>query len=73
MWYNNPNVFIFIRLIGSVSAEVFDILGIEHDINNAINLIIRSLIFSINTFLSFPKIIMHIRQNLSVITFLFII
>jgi hypothetical protein len=63
----------FIRLIGSVNAEILNILEIEHDVSNTINLIIKSLISSINTLLLFPKIIVHIRQNLSTITFLLII
>jgi hypothetical protein len=61
MWYSDPNVFIFVRLIGLVSAEVLNILGIEHDVSNTMNLIIRSLIFITNTFLLFPKMIVHIR------------
>jgi hypothetical protein len=63
----------FVKLIDLVNTEIFNILGVEHDVNNTINPIIRNLISSINTSLSFPKIIMHIRQNLSIITFLFII
>jgi hypothetical protein len=63
----------FARLIGSINAEIFDILGIEHDISNTINLIIKNLTFSINTSLPFPKIIVYIRQNLNAITFLLII
>jgi len=63
----------FIKLIGLVSVEIFNILGIKHDVSNMINLIIRNLTFIINTSLLFPKMIVHIRQNLSTITFLFII
>jgi hypothetical protein len=73
VWHNNPNVSIFAKLIGLVSAEILDILGIEHDVNNTINLIIKSLPSNTNTFLPFPKIIMHTRQNLSAVTFLLII
>jgi hypothetical protein len=63
----------FARLIGPISIEIFDILGIEHDVNNTMNLTIRSLISIINTSLLFPKMIVYTRQNLSVITFLLII
>jgi hypothetical protein len=63
----------FARLIGPVSTEIFDILGIKHDVSNTINLIIKNLTSIINTFLLFPKIIMHTRQNLSAIIFLLII
>jgi hypothetical protein len=63
----------FAKLIGPVSTEIFNILGIKHDISNTINLIIKNLTFSINTSLSFPKMIVHIRQNLSAVTFLLII
>jgi hypothetical protein len=73
IWHNNPNVSIFIKLIGPVSAEIFNILGIKYNVSNTINLIIKNLIFIINTFLSFLKIIVHIRQNLNAITFLLII
>ena len=73
MWHNNPNVSIFIRLIGSVSTEIFNILEIKHDVSNTINLIIKNLIFSTNTFLPFFKVIIHVKQNLSAVTFLLII
>jgi hypothetical protein len=63
----------FTRLISSVNVKIFNILGIKHNINNTMNLIIKNLIFITNTFLLFLKIIVHIRQNLSVITFLLII
>jgi hypothetical protein len=63
----------FAKLIDPVSAEILDILGIKHDISNIINLTIRSLTSIINTFLPFPKIIVHTRQNLSAVTFLLII
>jgi hypothetical protein len=63
----------FARLIGLVSAEVFDILGVEYDVSNTMNLIIRSLTSSTNTFLPFLKMIVYTRQNLSAVTFLLII
>jgi hypothetical protein len=63
----------FIKLIDLISAEILDILGIKYNVSNTMNPIIKSLISIINTFLLFPKIIMHIRQNLSAVTFLFII
>jgi hypothetical protein len=63
----------FARLIGLVSVKVLDILGIEHDVSNTMNLIIRSLTSSTNTFLLFLKIIVHTRQNLSAVTSLLII
>jgi hypothetical protein len=62
----------FTKLIGLINTEILNILGIKHDVNNTINLIIKNLIFSINTFSPFPKMIMHIRQNLNIITFLII-
>jgi hypothetical protein len=73
MWYSNPNVSMFAWLIGLVSAEVLNIFRVEHDVSNTINLIIRSLIFSTNTSLLFPKMIVHTRQNLSAVIFLLII
>jgi hypothetical protein len=63
----------FAKLIDPINVEILNILGIKHDVSNTINLIIRNLISITNTFSLFPKIIMHIRQNLNVITFLFII
>jgi hypothetical protein len=63
----------FARLIGPVNVEILDILGIKYNISNTINLTIRNLTFIINTSLLFLKIIVYIRQNLSVITFLLII
>jgi hypothetical protein len=51
----------FAKLIGSVNAKILDILGIEHDVSNTINLIIKNLTSITNTFLLFPKMIMHIR------------
>jgi hypothetical protein len=63
----------FARLIGLISIEILNILEVKHDVSNTINLIIKNLTFSTNTSLSFPKIIMYIRQNLSAVTFLFII
>jgi hypothetical protein len=73
MWYNDSNVSMFVRLINPVSAEVLDILGIKHNVSNTMNPTIKNLTFSTNTSLPFPKIIMHTRQNLSAVSFLFII
>jgi hypothetical protein len=63
----------FVRLIGLVSAEIFDILEIKHDVSNTMNLTIKNLTSSINTPPLLPKIIMHIKQNLSAVIFLLII
>jgi hypothetical protein len=63
----------FAKLIDLINAEILNIFGIKHDVSNTINLIIKSLISNINTSLLFPKIIVHIRQNLSAVTFLLII
>jgi hypothetical protein len=63
----------FAKLIDLVSAEILDILGIKYDVSNTINLIIKSLIFSINTLSLLPKMIVHIRQNLNAVIFLLII
>jgi hypothetical protein len=73
MWHNNPNVFMFIRLIDLVSVEILNILEVKYNVSNTMNLIIRSLIFSINTSLLFLKMIIYISQNLSVVSFLLII